>query len=118
MARDYLDLGCTPVEENCAQVGKVGYLDRARAECREFIGQLRRQFGPEPVGCKLAVKSNPHDFGSYLSVVVYFDDAIEESITYAFKLEADLPEYWDDTASFNLGHQDAALDECDRKLGR
>jgi len=45
-----------------------------RAECQRFIALLRKQFGPEPDGARLAVKSFPHDFGDYLEVVCCFDE--------------------------------------------
>ena len=69
----YLSLAPTPVEEDCAQVGTDDYTARARAECQRFITLLRKKFGPEPDGARLAVKSFPHDFGDYFEVVVRRD---------------------------------------------
>ena len=51
--RDYIDIGATPASENCEQLGPNYDPQRARAECRAFIAQLRRQFGPEPEGAQL-----------------------------------------------------------------
>ena len=79
MARDYMDIGSVPASEDCAQVGTEDYRPRARAECNRFIELLRRVIGEEPEGASLAIKNNPHDFGSYLSVVCYFDDENEEA---------------------------------------
>jgi hypothetical protein len=51
------------------------YLPRMRAECRAFVHQLERTF-PEAIeaGCSFRVKSNAHEFGSYLEVQVCFND--------------------------------------------
>lgn len=94
--KDHIDIGSSPSEEDCAQVGQKDYADQARLECHTFIEQLRRMFGKEPEGANLAIKSNPHDFGTYLSVVCYFDDASEEATKYAFKLESETPAEWDE----------------------
>ena len=96
MARDFLDIGPSPSGEPCSQVGSDNYHDRARKECDTFLHQLRRQFGLEPGSARLAVKSFPHDFGSYLEVVCYYDDQDEVGVEYAYKLEAETPEFWDD----------------------
>ena len=41
-----------------------------------------------------AVKSFPHDFGTYREVVVYYDT--EENDSIAYEIEANLPTTWDD----------------------
>jgi len=95
MARDYIDIGSSPSDEQCAQVGSEGYHQRAREECTRFIQLIRKHLGPEPEGARLAVKSFPHDFGSYLEVVCWFDEDNEEARKYAFKCESDGPRTWD-----------------------
>jgi hypothetical protein len=99
---DSLELSPTPVGEECAQVGAENYHAMARKECNAFIKQLRRQFGVEPYGARLYVKSNPHDFGSYLEVACKFDENEEEAVEYAYKLESNLPENWDEEAKLEL----------------
>jgi hypothetical protein len=79
--RDCLDLGCAPSMEPCAQVGRVDYWPRAQRECRAFIALIRRTVGAEPDGAQLRVESNPHDFGTYLSVVCEFDSTNEVAVT-------------------------------------
>lgn len=101
--RDYLSISPTPPEESCAQVGSANYHELARKECNAFIAQLRRQFGPEPAGARLAVKANPHDFGTYYDVVCYFDTDLPESEEYAFKIDRELPAEWDAQALEALG---------------
>jgi hypothetical protein len=100
--RDCMDLGSAPAMENCAQVGRDDYHVRARRECRAYIGLLRRTFGDEPHGASLSVKSNPHDFGTYLSVVCYFDPTIAAAIDYAFRCESATPPEWDEMARAEL----------------
>jgi hypothetical protein len=96
--KDSFSLSPTPIGEDCAQLGTSTYYEDAKLECKAFIAQLRRKFGPEPSGCRLFIKTNPHDFGSYFDVNVEFDQNSEEANEYAYLVEADLPEYWDEEA--------------------
>ena len=112
MLRDSLYIGESPWGEECAQVGDDLYTQRATQECQRFIDQIRRHYGDEPKGARLYVKSNPHDFGSYLSVECEFtfdpnDDGDEwarlnPAQDYAFAIECDskgVLERWDDELS-------------------
>jgi len=101
--RDHLDIGGTPYGEDCAQVGREGYLKRNRAECRAYIHQLVRMFGDPPDGCTLVIRSNPHDFGTYLSVEAVFDPADAQARAYAYRVEGNSPELWDAEAREELG---------------
>jgi hypothetical protein len=103
--REHVDLGgTTPPEESCAQVGSrdYDYFDRARNEARAYIGLLRRMFGDEPDGARLGVKSHPHDFGTYLTVVCYFDPENQPAADYAARCEAEGPKEWDEDARREL----------------
>lgn len=100
--QDCLDLGSSPSQEDCAQVGREDYHPRARRECRAYVHQLRRMFGEEPDGARLSVKSNPHDFGSYLSVVCYFDADNKTAVDYAYCCAAKGPQEWDEAARREL----------------
>ena len=95
---NYLVLAPAPTEEDCVCVGEEDYMSRARAECQRFIALLRKKFGPEPEGARLAVKSFLHDFGNYLEVVCYFDETLPESVEYALHCEDNLPATWDDAS--------------------
>lgn len=101
--RDYLDLSPTPTDEPCAQVGSDDYAKRARFECRAFMNQLERAF-PDAVaaGVYFRIKSNPHDFGSYLEVQAVFDDEDESQTEWAYTIESELPQAWDDDARNEL----------------
>ena len=106
--RDYLDLSPTPVGEPCVMVEPTGdYLPRMRAECRAFAHQLERTF-PQAIeaGCSFRIKSNAHEFGQYLEVQVRFDDDDEHQAEWAYMIEAELPEHWDDQARAELAAAD------------
>jgi hypothetical protein len=111
--RDYLNIGSSPASEDCAQVGSDGYHKKAKKECGVFIGQIRRELGPEPPGASLSIKSFPHDFGNYMEVVCYFDDESEAAREYAFKCEAECPDMWDEEAKKELGMFEVCP-HCDR----
>lgn len=98
----YVNIGSTPADEECVQVGSPDYSHRSRKECTAYIHQLRRQFGPEPDGALLTTKSFAHDFGTYREVVCYYDENIAESVEYAFKVENGSPARWDEEAEQEL----------------
>jgi hypothetical protein len=104
--RDFIDLGCAPSMESCAQVGSENYWSRSQRECKAYIGQLRRLLGNEPYGATLRTKSNPHDFGTYLSVVCFFDASNNAAIEYAFRCEAQGPQEWDEQALHELAQSE------------
>ena len=98
LIKDSLYIGESPWDESCAQLGTDMYPVNARKECQRFIDQIRRHYGSEPGGARLYIKSNPHDFGSYLSVECEFtwDPSLDEepedgtpSQQYAFSIEGD-----------------------------
>ena len=95
---DTMMIGESPVEEQCAQVGTVGYFDRAMKECNALIAQLNRMHGQPPEGVRLYVQDNPHDFGTYHTVDARFPVGDDAAYEYVLKLEGGLPEYWDATA--------------------
>jgi len=100
--RDSLNLSPTPVGEDCAQLGDANYSSRARQECRAFIQQLKREFGEPPIGAVFKITQNPHDFGTYLDVDIQFNDEDDMASEYAYKIEANLPEFWDAAAKKEL----------------
>jgi hypothetical protein len=94
--KDYISIAPSPLGEDCAQVGADNYPERSRAECRALIHQLHRQLGAEPTGARLKMKSNPHDFGSYMDVICEYVELYPDAIEYAYKCEAECPEFWDE----------------------
>ena len=100
--RDSLNLAPVPLGEECAQLGAADYSSRSRKECMAFINQLVRVFGEPPSGANFKITSNPHDFGTYRDVDIVFNDEDEVASEYAYQVEANLPEYWDDAAKAEL----------------
>jgi hypothetical protein len=92
----------SPVSESCLQLGSGSYHEFINLETSAFINQLRRAFGQEPPGCQFKVTKNPHDFGTYSDVEIVFDEDDEDASDYAYDVESELPEYWDDEAKEEL----------------
>ena len=86
---DYLDIGSTPHDEPCAQVGIEDYAKLAKRECRLFIEQIRKHY-PEPDCGYLIIKGHPHDFGTYYEVRACFADEDDEARNWAFDIEGDV----------------------------
>lgn len=99
---DYVSIGSTPNAEDCAQVGKDNYSEQARKEGKAYINQLKRQFGEVP-SAMFKLKGFPHDFGTYYEVCVVFSDGDEEAADFAYKVEVECPDYWDEEARKELG---------------
>jgi hypothetical protein len=99
---EYVSIGPSPTNEQCAQLGEDDYHERSVKECRAYIRQLRRVLGEEPEGSSLSVKSHLHDFGSYREVVCYHDDR-EAAVDYAYRAEEKAPAEWDEIARQELG---------------
>jgi hypothetical protein len=92
--RDYVSIGPTPCEEECAQLGQDDYREKAIAECKRFIALLRKTFGDEPPGARLAIKWFDHDFGQYCEVLCWFDSDNIAATDYAFRCEKQTPLTW------------------------
>jgi hypothetical protein len=90
---EYINLGSTPCDEDCAQVGDADYDRRATEECYRYIQRIRDVVGPEPEGASLRIKSFNHDFGPYKEVVCYHNNR-PEAIDYVFWCESHGPLTW------------------------
>jgi hypothetical protein len=99
-ALEWIDIGSTPPEEDCAQVGSINYREKALEECHRYIDVIRKKLGPEPQGARLGIRSNEHDFGTYYEVVCYYSD--EDGLNYALACEGYGPKTWDDIAPVSL----------------
>ena len=99
-----MNLGPTPAGETCIQLGSEDYNSKARNECRVYLKQLGRLYPNPPAGIRFGIRSFPHDFGSYLEVVVYFEED-EDCVNFAYDVESNLPEFWDETAKLELKGQ-------------
>lgn len=102
-----LELGSSPNGEECVQVSRnADYMPQMREECKRFKAMLEARFPiPDGVRAWFAIVSNPHDFGSYLEVVVKYDEDDDESSNFAYYVEGNLPETWDDNKVMVYGEE-------------
>lgn len=94
MAQAVLPLGAVPTRESFAQVGEPGYAARALRECQRYMNLLRHVIGPEPDGARLRIRHSEPDAGSYLDVIVEFDDANTVARAYAIRCDREAPSRW------------------------
>jgi hypothetical protein len=100
--RDYLEFDCTPVEEECSQTGCTeNYLKMQAIEFKVMRNQLLRMFG-ECETIEIKRKENFHDFGTYYSLHIYYDDDNETESEYVYNIEAKYPVKWDEQARNEL----------------
>lgn len=96
--RDYLSLGSSPTEEPCVSVSSNGdYVIEMKKECSRFKKMLEEIFVDRPENCSFAAKAFPHDFGTYYEVVIYYDDSNENEGNFAFFVEENIPDFWENT---------------------
>ena len=109
-----IELGPTPCDEPCAQVGSPLYEETSRLECRAYRNQLERCYvaahGPLPDDVHIKVKTFMHDLGEYREVVVRYDGTNQAAVNAAFWLEANMPESWDDEARLEILRAAAELE--------
>ena len=92
---EYLEIGSSPSEEPCVQMGHSIPWDgiAARREMSAFIHLLRRRFGNEPDGARLRIKT--FNAGEYSEVVCEYDRDLPESYAYALNCANEAPPEWD-----------------------
>lgn len=94
--RNFLELSCVPLEEDCAKLGEENYDEDAQIQCNKYVSLLQRIF-PDftKFDVVFKVKANPHDFGTYYEVVAEYEEgSVGES--YALYVEHYLPLKWSD----------------------
>lgn len=84
-----IQIGQTPGEEDCAQVGSklYDYPELARIEARAYMVGLRKKFGEPPEGATLFIKGTPHDYGTYYEAALRYDTSVPAAVDYAMKVE-------------------------------
>lgn len=120
MARDKLWLGVTPAEEDCIQMGAKDYDDvAARKEARRHVELLEAVFPERPDGVSFRISREQHDLGSYLDVVIAFDNEVEVQQDFAFFVEAHAPTTWGGRAGAKWRNppEDGACERCHEKPG-
>jgi len=99
MSHGEIDISSVPYDEEALQVGSVPYLVLAR-QAHIYKRQLLRKY-PIPNSLKphikISVVKNYHDFGSYPSIRVTFNEGNSRAIRLAFRMEAGMSK-WDDIA--------------------
>lgn len=98
---DYINIGSTPVDEDCLPAGHPQSL----AETHVYARQIRREF---PAG-RFCVKAFPHDFGTYYEVVAKWDTEGSPEHATAFEAEAEASPVWDDEARRELAEAGITL---------
>ena len=97
-----IELGPVPAEESCVQVNPNSiYLPAMRTECKRYKAMLEQRFPDLPEGISFVIKSNSHDFGTYLEVAIKTDDS-DEADSAALLIEEYAPATWDDHQIFSM----------------
>ena len=96
--RDYLEFDTCPVDEEIVSVepNSIDYIIPMKQQGRKFIALLNKVFGEPPGDAYFGLKANDHDFGTYYSVCIFFDDESEDECKYAFFVESNLPRTGED----------------------
>ena len=93
---EVVELGSAPYDEKCVQVSDDDYMPAMRDECKKYKMVLSRIFPQaNAFGCFWIIKSNPHEFGSYLEVALRCMEN-EKSEAYAWWVQDNLPATWND----------------------
>lgn len=103
MSKTYFELGPSPYDEPCAQLGAEDYLSQHQIELKALINQLYRVF-PDAIdeGLYFRKKWFSHDFGDYAEVVVWFDDEKDSHNEMVRIIEENFPANWDEEALLEL----------------
>jgi len=103
---EYIELGGTPYDEDCVQVSKTeNYIPEMKEECLKYKNMLIEIF-PQALKyhCNFGVKSFSHEFGCYYEVAIRYNDANDESSSFAWWVQDNLPAKWDDMAIRNFNY--------------
>ena len=98
-----IEVGATPYDEDCAQVGSADYSSKANKEMKAYINQLNRKFpDAENKGVNFKIKWFSHDFGSYGEVCIVWDTDNAIADEYAYIIDSGIPANWDKEARKEL----------------
>jgi hypothetical protein len=92
--KDFEYIETVPCEERCAQVGSVHYYRLAHVEIAAMRNMVRRIFGQELPGMYFRTMPNEHDFGTYYTLNLFYDNADELQELYAQSIEDSIPMEW------------------------
>jgi hypothetical protein len=107
---EVMELACSPLIEDCVQVSSTEvYLPKMKEELKKFQTMLEKRFPiPEGVHARFFIKWQPHDFGRYGEVAIEYNETGED---FAFFVENNLPETWDDTNVLEFKEESSQSDE-------
>ncbi len=91
----------------------------ARKEARRHVELLEAVFPERPDGVAFRISREQHDLGSYLDVVIAFDNEVELQQDFAFFVEAHAPTTWGGRPSviWRNPPKDGACERCHEKPG-
>lgn len=90
-----IDLGPTPLDEECAQFGSANFAARAYSECVRFKNFLKRKFPPVDdtfFSIKKVIDGNAIWYG----VVINYNPNNKKAKDFALHIANNLPKNWDD----------------------
>lgn len=85
---DYVYIGSSPCEEDCAQVGAANYHALSKLELEQFKKAIIQKMGEPPQGVELRIKEG--------EVVAAFDPDNEAASEWAWRCEGDAPATWEE----------------------
>lgn len=95
---EWFDFETTPIEESCVQVGEPNALAKMQGEVKRTKALLLQKLGEPPIGVVIRSHRNEHDFGTYLSLRVYYNPNLPDAVAYAIACDENFPVTWDDDA--------------------
>lgn len=109
--RNYDDFDTVPTNEPCESLGEGYDETKARNEARRLIMLLQTKFGIPPEGSWFALKRNPHDFGSYITVRYCYDDDDPNHAVYFDALDNNFPDTWEGNPAIILEYTNGEKQE-------
>lgn len=77
----FVDIGGTPANESCAQLGQTPNFDVLnKLEVLAYKYAVIARYGAPPPGCRLTGLSNKHDFGRYVSLVLHVENELDDAV--------------------------------------
>lgn len=108
--RETVNIACSPLGEDCVQVSPASdYTPMMNKEVNAFKRMLERMTAAGKYGdvgkAFFKITTSQHDFGSYKEVEVSYDESDEVGCDFAYIVEGNIPEKWDDEARAELGEE-------------
>lgn len=117
--QDYFELGSSPSDEECVQVSdeNKNYISEMELELEKYKTMLENIFPQyKELGCRFEIKWTWWDFAhQYGEVVIFHNPEIDEQEDFAYFVEENLPNTWDDLEirHFISTSQIPKCDQCD-----